>query len=382
MQNPITWKVPLSVTTIDEREAEAVQRVLKSGWLTMGPEVRAFEAEFAAAVGTKHAVATANATDALALCYDAVAVGSGQYIAMCALTFVACMNVAMRRGEIPLLIDVTSEDDLNMSVEDLRNKMNNDVALIVSMPYAGYAPQMDEIMAIARKRNIPVIEDACHGILGEYKGRKLGSFGDAGVFSFYGNKNMTTGEGGMVTTNDDAIAERIRLMRNHGMTRSTMDHFQTGNNDYDVVVAGHNFRLDEIRASIGRVQLAKLPEINRRRGEVSAKIKQAVLAKTDRVKFPFGGYDQTLSSHHLLVMLLPHETPKKEFTRRMTERGIQTSFHYKPLHRFSHTVGLLPEDNRLPVLESIEKRLVTLPLFPSMTDEQVELIAVAVSQSL
>lgn len=377
------WKVPLSNVTIDDQEIAAVTRVLKSGWLTMGPEVKAFEQEFAKSIGTKHAVATANATDALALCYDAVGVdGRRHKIAMCALTFVASLNVALRRSETPLLIDITSEDDLNMSVEDLKAKLTEDVGLIITMPYAGYAPQMNEIMAIAKKRNIPIIEDACHGILGEYKGRKLGSFGDAGVFSFYGNKNMTTGEGGMVTTNDDAIAERIRLMRNHGMTRSTMDHFETGISEYDVVVAGHNFRMDEMRAAVGRIQLQKLPEINRKRGEVSARLKKAILSKTNRVSFPFSQYNHDLSSHHLLVMLIPKGTVKKEFVRRMNELGIQTSFHYKPLHRFSHTIGILPDDSKLPVLESIEKRLVSLPLFPGMTDEQVELVSSAVAQSI
>ncbi|MGF1572056.1 MAG: DegT/DnrJ/EryC1/StrS family aminotransferase [Sumerlaeia bacterium] len=376
------WKVPLSNVTIDHQEVDAVSRVLKSGWLTMGPEVKAFEQEFAKAIGTKHAMATANATDALALCYDAVSVGDRHKIAMCALTFVASMNVALRRNETPLLIDITSEDDLCMSVDDLNAKMSDDVGLIVTMPYAGYAPKMDEILQIAKKRNIPVIEDACHGILGEYKGRMLGSLGDAGVFSFYGNKNMTTGEGGMVTTNDDAIAERIRLMRNHGMTRSTMDHFETGISEYDVVVAGHNFRMDEMRAAVGRIQLQKLPTINKERREVSAKLKKAIYNETTRVYFPFSSHNHDESSHHLLVMLLPKGTVKKDFVRRMNELGVQTSYHYKPLHRFSHTIGIIDDKSSLPVLESIEKRLVSLPLFPGMTDEQINFVSRAVAQSI
>ena len=248
----MNWKVPLTSPSLGPEEESAVLRVLRSGWLSLGPEVEAFEREFAAGLGARHAIATANATDALALCYDAVGVEAGEQIAMCALTFVASLNVALRRGEVPLLIDITSEDDLTMSVEDLARKIGPATRLVVTMPYGGFPPDMNGIMEVASNAGVPVVEDACHGLLGKCGDRMLGTIGAAGVFSFYANKNMTTGEGGMIVTDDRAIAERVRLMRNHGMTRNSHEHHAAVAQLYDVIHAGHNFRMDEIRAAIGR----------------------------------------------------------------------------------------------------------------------------------
>lgn len=378
----MTWKVPLTTLTIGEEEQAAAVRVLKSGWLTQGPEVEAFEREFALACGSEFAIATANATDALALAYDAVGVSGGEEIAMCALTFVASMNVAIRRGERPLLIDITSEDDLTMSTEDLERKITPNTHLIVTMPYGGFAPDMRKTMEIADRHNIPVVEDACHGLLGRARGHRLGTFGAAGVFSFFGNKNMTTGEGGMIVTNDRPIAERARMMRSHGMTRSTFDHFSGRFQEYDVMVAGHNFRMDEIRAAIGREQLKKVPAANRRRCEIAQIIRERIAALRPEIKFPFAKANQADSSHHLLPALLPQGTNRAMFMYAMSERGVQTSVHYRPLHRFTHTLGLWPEPPQLPVLESIEKRLVTLPLGPGFTDEQIDLIVRATAESV
>lgn len=376
------WKVPLTTVTVGEEEERAAVRVLRGGWLSMGPEVEAFEKEFAEALGCAHAVATANGTDALALAYDATGVSRGDEVAMCALTFVASMNVALRRGERPILVDIASEDDLTMSVADLEAKVSPRTRLIVTMPYGGFAPDMDGILRIARQHSIPVVEDACHALLGAQKGRKLGTFGDAGVFSFFGNKNMTTGEGGMVTTNHRAIAERVKLLRSHGMTRSTRDHYAGRHQEYDVIVAGHNFRMDEVRAAIGREQLKKVPAANRRRGEIAAEVRRRVTAECPQLKFPFMHADQSESAHHLLVAVLPKDVPRERFARRVNDAGVQTSLHYRPLHRFAHTAGIWPETPRLPVLESIEDRLVTLPLGPGFTQDQVDLIVEATVKAL
>jgi len=376
------WKVPLTTVTVGKEEEAAVLRVLREGWLSMGPEVEAFEREFAEAVGCAHAIATANGTDALALGYDATGVGRGEEVAMCALTFVASMNVALRRGEKPVLVDIASEDDLTMSVPDLEAKLGEKTRLIVTMPYGGFAPDMDGIMRLAKTRGIPVVEDACHALLGSYKGRKLGTFGDAGVFSFFGNKNMTTGEGGMVTTNDRAIAERVKLLRSHGMTRSTRDHYSGKHQEYDVIVAGHNFRMDEVRAAIGREQLKKVPAANRRRGEIANEIRTRVTEARPDIKFPFMGANQDESAHHLLVAVLPRTTTRERFSHRLNAAGVQTSLHYRSLHRFAHTAGIWPEPPRLPVLESIEDRLVTLPLGPGFTQEQVDLVVDATIKAL
>lgn len=378
----IRWKVPLTTPSLGPEEEAAAVRVLRSGWLSMGPEVETFEREFAQALGARHAIATANATDALALCYDAVGVEAGEQVAMCALTFVASLNVALRRGEVPLLIDITSEDDLTMSAKDLASKIGPSTRLVVTMPYGGFAPDMDGLLQVAAKAGVPLIEDACHGLLGTARGRQLGTIGAAGVFSFYANKNMTTGEGGMIVTDDRAIAERVRLMRNHGMTRSSHDHHGGTAQLYDVIHAGHNFRMDEIRAAIGREQFRKLPALNARRREASLKIRHLLAEAVPALKLPFTGADHTASAHHLLCAILPERIDRHDFMQRMAERGVQTSVHYKPLHHFTHTLGLWAEPPSLPVLSRIENRLVTLPLGPDMTDEQIDILVDAVRHSV
>lgn len=378
----MNWRVPLTHLTIGEEEEAAALRVLRRGWLTMGPEVEAFEAEFAEAIGTRHAVACANATDGLALAYDAMGIGEQDEILMPALTFVASMNVALRRNAMPILVDVTSEDDLTLSVADLRAKITPRTRLIVTMPYGGFAPDMGAIMAMAREHGIPVVEDACHAPLATWQARKIGSFGHAGVFSFFGNKNMTTGEGGMVVTNDHAIDTRLRQMRNHGITKGSFERHQKGFMEYDVMVAGHNFRMSELTAAIGREQLRKLAAANRRREKIATRIRSGIAEKSSAIRFPFATADHAASAHHLLPAILPEGTDRKLFMLRLADRGVQTSVHYRPLHRFSHTSGLWEKPPELPVLSGIENRLVTLPLGPDFTDEQVELVIKSVVESI
>ena len=370
----MTWKVPLTTPTIGEEEKTALLRVLDSGWLTMGPEVLAFESEFAEALGVQHAIATSNGTDGLAMCYDALGVGPGDQVAMPALTFVASMNVALRRGQMPLLIDIASEDDLTLSVRDLEEKISPDVHLIVTMPYGGFPTDIQAIIALADRYRIPVLEDAGHGILARHHDRFLGTNGAAGVFSFFASENLTTGEGGMIVTNDRAIAQRLRLIRNHGMTRTNYDFYRDGTSDYDIIVAGHNFRMDDMRAAIGREQLRKLPASTLRRREIAERIKTGIAERNSDIRFPTSGGRGQGASYHLLVALLPPKTDRPAFMRGMAECGIQTSVHFKPLHRFSHVQGLWPRPPHLPILESVENRLITLPLSPSMTDEQIDLV--------
>ena len=376
------WRVPLTTLTIGEEEERAAVRALRSGWITAGAEVEAFEREFAEAIGVRHAVAVANATGALALAYDAVGALDGQEILMPALTFVASMNVALRRGEKPILVDVRSEDDLTMCPADLESKITPKSALIVTMPHAGFPPDMPAIMDVAARHRLPVVEDACHGILAKCGEKFLGSFGAAGVFSFYGNKNMTTGEGGMLVSNDRPLVERARLMRNHGMTRSTTQHYSGDYQEYDVVVAGHNFRMDDIRGAIGREQLKKLPAGNAARRAFATKVRALAAERCPEVKFPYSGQQFEQSSHHLLPALLPVGADRPRFMAAMTEMGVQTSLHYKPLHRFMHTTGMWPEKPRLPVTESIEHRLVSLPMGPGFTDEQAEIVVDCMAKAL
>ncbi len=374
-------RVPLTDVTLGEEEALAAARIVRSGWLTMGPEVEAFEREFAAALGAGHAVALANGTAALQLAYAAAGLGPGDELIVPALTFVATMNAGLHLGATPVVADCTSESNLTLSVEDVARKLTPRTRLIVTMAYGGHAPAMVEIMELARERGVAVVEDVCHAPLARLDGRALGTFGMAGAFSFFSNKNMATGEGGMMTTDDAELAARVRLLRSHGMTRPTWDRHRGHATDYEVVLAGHNMRMDEIRAAIGREQLKKLPEANRRRAAASARLRAGLESLAiDRLGIPFAA-PRGESVHHLFVILLPPGRDRAEFRRALLERGIQTSVHYPPLTSFSLWRERWPAAP-LPVCDAISPRLVTLPLGPNLNDLQIGWIIDAVDAAL
>ncbi|MCB2154112.1 DegT/DnrJ/EryC1/StrS family aminotransferase [bacterium] len=375
------WLVPLTDTTLDEAEFDAVAEVLRSGWLTMGREVAAFEREFADAMGMKHGIAVSNGTAALHLAYEAAGLGPEDEFCVPALTFVATMNAGLYLGAKPVLIDCTSEDDLTTSVADLESKITPRTRLIATIPYGGFPPDMEAIEALVRDRNIPLVEDACHAPLALLGDRHIGSFGLASTWSFYGNKNMTTGEGGMVLTDDEATADRIRLLRSHGMSTGTWQRHHGDASRYDVEAMGYNYRLDEVRAAMGRQQLRKLPEYTQRRTHAAAMLRDRLQPLTERgLQIPFATPRGT-PVHHLFVVLLPPGTDRWKFRESLKSQGIQTSFHYPALHSFTHTRRMF-EGLELPVLDSLIDRLVTLPMGPHLDEEKIDLIGKAVEGAL
>ncbi|MDX2176732.1 MAG: DegT/DnrJ/EryC1/StrS family aminotransferase [Candidatus Sumerlaeia bacterium] len=383
------WEFPLTETTLGEEEREAALRVLDRKWLSMGPEVEAFEQEFAAATGAPHAVAVSNGTAALELAYQAVGLRCGDRIALPALTFVAALNAALRLGLEPVLLDIESPLDLTPSNAALERALARAPGLraVVSMPYGGWAPRMAELADLRRAHGLALVEDSCHAVLATLGGRSLGTFGDAGTFSFFPNKNMTTGEGGMVATPRADVAERLRRLRSHGMTTMTWDRERGHAHSYDVVAAGTNARMDEIRAAIGRAQLAKLPAANASRRESAAWLARGLSARTGgALAFPFHEgpprpADETPSAH-LLVALLPEGHDRARFREALAERRVQSSMHYPPLYTFTHARELLAaEAAHCPVLESVRARLVTLPLAPGWTEQRRERLAELVADA-
>jgi dTDP-4-amino-4,6-dideoxygalactose transaminase len=379
--------IRLTDVTIGEEEIAAVARVLRSGWLTMGPEVEAFEREFAAALGAPHAIAVASGTAALRLAYQVCGLKAGDAFALPALTFIATLATGLQLGARPVLIDCAGEDDLTLSGEDLARKLTPDVKLIVTMPYGGFPPDMAAIGALAEARGIPVVEDACHAPLARLAGRCLGTLGAAGCFSFFSNKNMATGEGGMIVTGDGALAERLRRLRSHGMTTVTWDRERGHAADYDVLEIGDNCRMDELRAAVGREQLKKLPSANAARARAAAGLRARLLALAiPGLSIPFSA-PRGEPAHHLFVVLLPPGTDRAAFREAMRARGIQTSVHYPPLHRFTAVRDLWlggPDAAQasLPVLSRLQDRLVTLPLGPMLTAAHLDRIAQAVGESM
>ena len=376
------WRVPLADVKLGIEEENAVLEVLRSGWLTMGQVSQAFEQQLADFVGVKHAIAVNNATAALHLACLAAGLRPGDEVILPSLTFVATANAIRYTGATPVFADIESEDWLCLCPHAVRERITKKTKAIMVMHYAGFACDMPAIMRIAKEHGLAVIEDAAHAVGASLQGKALGTWGDVGCYSFFGNKNMTTAEGGMLVTNDDVLAEKARLLRSHGMTTLTWDRHQGHASSYDVVGLGYNYRIDEIRSAIGREQLKKLPAGNARRAHLVKRYRQLFGRHCPQLGLPFEEA-RGVSSQHIFPVLLPIGSDRAAFRESMKSKGIQTSFHYPPVHEFEiyrEFVGN-PEET-LYMTGLVASRQVTLPLFPGMTEAQQDLVVAAVSEAL
>ena len=357
------WAIPLAETDIGEAELDAVGRVLRSGWLTAGPETEQFETAFAERIGVKHALAVANCTAALHLAHVAVGAGPGDEVLCPALTFVATANAARYTGADVVFCDVVGPHDLTVAPEDIERKITERTRAISVLHYGGFACRMNAILEIAGRFGLRVIEDCAHGPMARSGGDFVGTLGDVGCFSFFGNKNMTTGEGGMLTTDDDELAESLRLYRSHGMTSASYDRFRGHAHGYDVPLLGYNYRTDDIHSAIGRVQLSRLEEFNARRRQVYRWYMEA-FESVDHVVVPFAERDLELAAPHIMSVVV--ERDLEEIRRRLTAAAIQTSRHYDLVSSFS-IYRDAPADT--PTVAGLD--LLSLPFGPGLTRDQV-----------
>ena len=367
------WKIPLFDIGFDKQEKEAVRQVLDSGWLTMGGETERFEQRFSEYMNVKHAIAVSNCTAALHLANLALGIGEGDEVICPSLSFVAGANSIIYTGAKPVFADVTGLTDFNISPDDIAAKISKKSKAIQILHYAGNPCNMSSIMEIADNYGLSVIEDCAHTPGAEYNGKKCGTIGDIGCFSFFSNKNLAVGEGGMVITNRDDLAEKIKLMRSHGMTTLTLDRHLGRAFSYDVVELGYNYRIDEIRSAIGIKQLEKLPKNNYKREELT-KIYRKRFLDVPHLDVPFDKING-ISSYHIFPILLSSNFNRSEFMVFMKTKGIQSSIHYPAIHLFDfyrRNFGL--NDGFLPVTEDIARREVTLPLYPSMQEEDVHYV--------
>ena len=376
------WRVPLADIDFGPEEDEAVLQVLHSRWLTMGAVTQQFEAEFAAYVGAKHAIAVTNATAALHVACVAAGLGPGDEVILPSLTFVATANAVRYTGATPIFADIEGERSLNISPQSIKAHIGPRTRAILVVHYGGYACDMPAILALAQKHGLVVIEDAAHAVGSQLEDRMLGTWGQCGCYSFFSNKNMTTGEGGMLVTDDDSVAERLRLLRSHGMTSLTLDRHKGHAWSYDVLELGYNYRIDEIRSSLGRVQLTKLPPNNQLRRDKTALYHELLNEVCPEISLPFLDHPGS-SACHLLPILLPEGAQRQAFMEQMKVRGIQTSIHYPPIHLFSSYQGNgLSRAEKLEQTESQAAREVTLPLYSSLPETDVNIVVKAVRDSL
>lgn len=369
----IDWKVPLSDITLGEEEAQAVADVVRSRWLTAGARTAELETRFATLHGARFALAVTNCTAALELAYAVLGVGAGDEVIVPSLSFVASANAVRAVGGSVVFADIVAAEDLTVDPDDIERRITPKTKAITVMHYGGYPAQLDRVLSLCRRHSLKLVEDCAHAPGGTSRGTPLGSFGDVGCFSFFGNKNMSTGEGGMLVTQDQALAHELKLLRSHGMTTGSWDRFKGHASSYDVVRVGHNVRFDDLRAAVGLVQLDRLAGLNARRLEL---VRHYRARLRDVVTVPFDGREE--STHHLMVVLLPEGTDRGTVKTALQNDGIQTSVHYPPSHLFQVYEG----GPALPRTENLAPRLLTLPLYPAMTPTDIDLVVHSLRRAL
>ena len=355
----------------DEREAKAAYDTIKSGWISTGPKNAELEQMFLDMWKVKYAVSMSNCTDALHVCCMVCGFGPGDEVICPSLTFAASCNCIRYVGATPVFADIVGPDHINIDPIDIERKITPKTKGIVVVHMAGFPAKMDEIMAIAKKYNLKVVEDACHGPLSEYKGQKLGTIGDCAAFSFFSNKNISTGEGGMFITNNEEMAQKARLIRSHGMSTMSYQRASGHATEYDITCLGYNFRMDDIRAAIAIEQLKKLPGDLNTRLHVRQHYEEC-LSKVEGIAIPFVDNKEFVSNYIFPTVLISSTKERRNKIREyIHEAGIQTSVHYPAAHRFSTYKELRAE---LPQTEYVTDNEITLPMYAALTDEQIEFI--------
>ena len=367
-------RVPFFVPDISKSDKLAVMNALNSRMLTDGPQLRKFEREFAKYTGSKYAVGVSNGTAALHLALKALGLKKGDEVIIPNITFVATANSVLLTGATPVLADV-NYDDMNISLDSIKQNITSKTKAILPVHIAGKICKMTQIKKIAKKNNLLLIEDCAHAIGTKLNNKHAGTFGSVGCFSFYPTKNFTTIEGGMVITNSKRIAEYVTSARSHGLTRSLADRYSKGKPwDYDIINPGFNYRLDEIRASLGLSQLKRINSLNSKRFLVS-KYYSKQLEEIPGIITPkiFRNKEHT---YHLYIIRIKNEFgPNRDVVfKELKKVGIHVSLHYKPLHRFSAYKNLTKTYGRLDNSEQIYKEILSLPLYPSISKKQQDLV--------
>ena len=371
------WTVPLADVVVPEEDIAVVADVYRSGWLSMGPQTAALEREFAAYVGARHALAVANGTAGLHLICAAAGLGPRDEVVVPSMTFVATVNAIAYTGATPVFADVVSVTEPWLDPHAVDAALTERTRAVMTMAYGGHPGRTVALAALARERGLMLLEDAAHAAGSRVGGRHLGTFGRAGAFSFFSNKNLAVGEGGMVVTDDDAAAAQMRLLRSHGMTTLTWDRHRGHASGYDVVELGFNYRIDEPRAALARRRLARLDADNARRAQLDARYRD-LLADIDGLAPALRPPADARLAHHLFTVVLDDGMERARFREALAARGIQTSVHYPPAHRFS----IYAWGGDLPVTEAYGARAVSLPLFATMTTAQQDEVVSAIRAAL
>lgn len=365
------WRVPLSDVRFTAPEVDAVADTYRSGWLSQGPTVAEFERAFAAALGRGHAIAVANGTAALHLICVAIGLRSGDQVVVPSLTFAATAAAVVHAGGAPLFADISPGGRPWISPAEVEQLITPRTRAIINVAYGGHPGEAAALRELADARGLVLVEDAAHALGASLAGQAAGTFGAAAAFSFFANKNMPLGEGGMVVTDDADLAERVRLLRSHGMTADTWARHHGEATEYEVLFPGFNYRLDEPRAALGLALLRRLADDNAKREALARRYDEA-LSEMSGARPVMRTEPSVANAWHIYPVLLAPEVDRASFRRALRSAGVQTSIHYPPLHRTQAFSGY--STRPLPETEDYAARSVTVPLFPHMTPEQQALV--------
>jgi len=374
--------LPYAIPLIEEDDIAEVVDTLKSGWLAKGPKTMEFEKQFAEYVGAKYAVALNSCTAALHLSLVAAGIGEGDEVITTPMTFAASANVVIHTGAKPVFVDIDPVT-MNIDPKKIREKITAQTKAIIPVHIAGHPCEMDEIMEIAQEHNLFVLEDAAHAVYTQYKGKMIGTIGNVTAFSFYATKNLVTGEGGMVTTNDEDLYNKIRVLSTHGMSRNAWNRYaEAGSWYYEIISPGYKYNMSDIMAALGLSQLAKLERMQGLRQEI-AHYYNAELGKLPELEEPVE-LDYARHAWHLYIIKLNLDKlsiDRGKFIEELKEENIGTSVHFIPLHMhpyYRDTYEYKPED--FPVAEGVFERIISLPMYPKMSMQDARDVVEAVKR--
>jgi len=370
--------LPYGHQCLDDDDISAVAEVLKTDWITQGPKIAEFEKRVADYCGAKYAVAVSNGTAALHAACVVAGVSGGDEIITTPITFAATANVIVHLGGKPVFADI-KEDNMNIDPREILKKLSSRTKVILPVDFTGYPADLEEIISVAREKNLIVIEDACHALGAEYRGKPIGSLSDMTVFSFHPVKHITTGEGGMVLTDNQEFYDNLKILRHHGITKNCSDQ---GPWYYEVVQPGYNYRLTDFQCALGLSQMNKLGRFIQRRREIATKYNEA-FSQMKEIIIPPRGND-TKPVYHIYVIQLRTETlsvSRKEIFEALTLENIGVNVHYVPVHLhpfYQRQFGYRKGD--YPISERYYERAITLPIFPGMTDDDADDVIKAVTK--
>lgn len=373
--------IPYGLHEITEEDIKEVVKVLKSDWVTTGPKIEEFEKAICSYTNTKYGTAVCNGTAALDIAVNGLGITEGSEVITTPFSFVASSNCLLFNKLRPVFADI-KKDTFNIDPKEIRKKITDKTKAILYVDYAGQPCDIDEIREIAEEHNLFIIEDAAHAIGAEYKGKKIGNFADVTTFSFHPVKNITTGEGGIVVTNNKNVNDKLKLLRNHGMDKETMKRFgKDADWSYDVKMLARNYRITDFQCALGISQLKKIGEMIEKRQMIVERYKK----EFENIKEITLPYVKGNIKHawHLYTILLDEKINRDKFFRKMRQKNIGVNVLYIPIYHFSYYKKNFNVDKKLyPVTENVFKRVISLPLFPRMEDEDIEWIVDSVKKTI